>query len=152
MKDFGSKRLRISNANNNMVIGYTTGVYDMFHVGHLNILKRAKEQCDYLIVGVSTDELVQKEKNHQPIISFEDRCKIVAAIKYVDQVVPQFDKNKFKAWEKLHFNKMFVGSDWKGTEAWNGFEKQFSPLGVEIVYLSHTDGISSTMLREKLKK
>lgn len=135
-----------------MVIGYTTGVYDMFHVGHLNILRRAKEQCDYLIVGVSTDELVQHDKKKIPIISFEDRCAIVEAIKYVDKVVPQLDKNKLGAWEKYHFNKMIVGSDWKGTEAWNKFEKQFKPLGVEIVYLEYTDGISSTMLREKIRK
>ena len=131
-----------------MVIGYTTGVYDMFHIGHLNILRRAKEQCDYLVVGVSTDELVQKVKNKTPIIPFADRCEIVGAIKYVDKVVPQFDKNKMAAWEKYHFNKMFVGSDWKGTEAWNRFEEEFKPLGVEIVYLDHPDGISSTILRE----
>ena len=129
-------------------IGYTTGVYDMFHIGHLNILRRAKEQCDYLVVGVSTDELVQKVKNKTPVIPFADRCEIVGAIKYVDKVVPQFDKNKMAAWEKYHFNKMFVGSDWKGTEAWNRFEEEFKPLGVEIVYLDHTDGISSTILRE----
>ena len=135
-----------------MIIGYTTGVFDMFHIGHLNILRRAKEQCDFLIVGVSTDELVEHDKNKTPIISFENRCAIVEAIKYVDKVVPQPDKNKLGAWENYHFNKMFVGSDWKGTDAWNGFEKQFAPLGVEIVYLSHTDGISSTMLREKLNK
>lgn len=134
-----------------MVIGYTTGVYDMFHIGHLNILRRAKEQCDYLIVGVSTDELVQHDKNKTPIISFEDRCKIVEAIKYVDKVVPQIDKNKFAAWEQHKFHKMFVGSDWQGTDAWNKFEEQFKPLGVEIVYLQHTDGISSTILREKIK-
>lgn len=135
-----------------MIIGYTTGVYDMFHIGHLNILRRAKEQCDYLIVGVSTDELVQHEKNKTPIISFEERCSIVEAIRYVDEVVPQFDKNKLGAWEKYKFNKMFVGSDWKGTEAWNRFEEQFRPLGVDIIYLDHTDGISSTILREKIRK
>lgn len=133
-----------------MVIGYTTGVYDMFHIGHLNILKRAKEQCDYLIVGVSTDELVLNDKNKTPIIPFEDRCSIVKSIKYVDEVVSQPDKNKLAAWEKYHFNKMFVGSDWKGSIAWNNFEKQFVPLGVEIIYLDHTDGISSTILRGKL--
>lgn len=133
-----------------MVIGYTTGVYDMFHIGHLNILRRAKEQCDYLVVGVSTDELVQKDKNKTPIIPFAERYAIVEAIKYVDKVVPQFDKNKMAAWEKYHFNKMFVGSDWKGTDAWNRFEEEFKPLGVEIVYLDHTDGISSTILREKI--
>ena len=133
-----------------MVIGYTTGVYDMFHIGHLNILKRAKEQCDYLIVGVSTDELVLSDKNKRPIIPFEDRCTIVESIKYVDKVVPQPDKNKFGAWEKYHFHKMFVGSDWKGTPQWNQFEAEFAPVGVEIVYLDHTDGISSTILRDRL--
>ena len=135
-----------------MIIGYTTGVFDMFHIGHLNIMKRAKAQCDYLIVGVSTDELVQQEKNKAPIIPFADRCAILEAIRYVDRVVPQPDKNKFAAWERYHFNKMFVGSDWKGTEAWNRFEEQFAPVGVEIVYLDHTDGISSTILRDKLNK
>lgn len=134
-----------------MVIGYTTGVFDMFHIGHLNVLRRAKAQCDYLIVGVSTDELVQHDKRKTPIIPFADRCAIVEAIRFVDQVVPQFDKNKLGAWERYNFNKMFVGSDWKGSEAWNGFEKQFQPLGVEIIYLDHTDGISSSLLREKLK-
>ena len=135
-----------------MVIGYTTGVFDMFHIGHLNILRRAKEQCDFLIVGVSTDELVKRDKKKSPIIPFENRCKIVEAIKYVDKVVPQTDKNKLAAWEKYKFDKMFVGSDWRGTEAWNQFEEQFKPLGVEIVYFSHTDGISSTILREIICK
>lgn len=134
------------------LIGYTTGVYDMFHIGHLNIIKRAKEQCDYLIVGVSTDELVKREKNKSPIIPFVERVAIVESIKYVDKVVPQEDKNKFGAWEKYHFNKMFVGSDWKGSDAWINYEKQFAPLGVEIVYLDHTDGISSTILRNRLNE
>lgn len=135
-----------------MIIGYTTGVYDMFHIGHLNILKRAKEQCDYLIVGVSTDELVQHDKHKTPIIPFIERCAIVQAIKYVDKVVPQLDKNKLAAWEKYKFKKMFVGSDWQGTPQWKEFERQFAPLGVEIVYLKHTDGISSTTLRAKILK
>ena len=147
------KRLiRIKLINTTMIIGYTTGVFDMFHIGHLNILRRAKEQCDYLIVGVSTDELVEKDKHKTPIISYENRSAIVESIKYVDKVVPQIDKNKFAAWQKYHFNKMFVGSDWKGTEVWNRFEEQFKPVGVEIVYLSHTDGISSTLLREIINK
>lgn len=133
-----------------MVIGYTTGVYDMFHIGHLNILRRAKEQCDFLIVGVSTDELVQHDKNKIPIIPFVERCAIVESIKYVDQVVPQTNKDKFSAWEKYHFNKMFVGSDWQGTPVWQKFEEQFAPIGVEIIYLSHTDGISSSILRNKI--
>lgn len=132
------------------VIGYTTGVYDLFHVGHLNILRRAKEMCDYLIVGVSTDELVQHEKHKKPIEPFEDRVEIVKAIRYVDEVVPQFNKNKLEAYEKYQFDIMFVGSDWKGTDAWNTYEQQFGPLGVEIVYLPHTDGISSTILTNML--
>ena len=133
-----------------MVIGYTTGVFDMFHIGHLNILRRAKEQCDFLVVGVSTDELVKQDKNKTPIIPFEERCAIVAAIRYVDKVVSQPDKNKFAAWKKYHFQKMFVGSDWQGTPQWLKFEEEFKSVDVEIVYLDHTDGISSTILREKL--
>ena len=134
-----------------MVIGYTTGVFDMFHIGHLNIIRRAKEQCDYLIVGVSTDELVLQEKGKLPVIPFAERAAIVEAIKYVDKVVTQPDKNKFGAWEKYHFHKMFVGSDWQGTPQWQEFEEQFEPLGVEIVYLSHTDGVSSTLLTQFIK-
>ena len=134
-----------------MVIGYTTGVYDMFHIGHLNVIRKAKEQCDYLIVGVSTDELVLKEKNKVPVIPFEERLEIVAAIKYVDAVVPQTSKDKKAAWEKYKFNKMFVGSDWQGTPQWIKFEQEFAPLGVEIVYLPHTDGISSTQLTNLIK-
>ncbi len=135
-----------------MIIGYTTGVYDMFHIGHLNLLRRAKEQCDYLIVGVSTDELVLKEKNKLPIIPYKDRVEIVSSIKYVDEVVPQVDKNKLGAYLKMNkkFQIMFVGSDWKGTPQWKKYEEEFAPYGVKIVYLSHTDGISSTILREKL--
>ncbi len=137
-----------------MVIGYTTGVYDMFHIGHLNILERAKSQCDYLIVGVSTDELVEHEKHKRPVVSFEDRCRIVEAIRYVDEVVPQIDKDKLAAYHRLpmKFHKMFVGSDWQGSVAWQRYEEQFAPYGVEIVYLPHTDGISSTILREKINQ
>lgn len=131
-------------------VGYTTGVFDMFHVGHLNILKRAKEQCDYLIVGVSTDELVEHDKHKTPIIPFADRARIVQAVRYVDQVVPQPNKDKFAAWKALHFDVMFVGSDWQGSPQWVEFERQFAPVGVDIVYLPHTDGISSTLLRDKI--
>ena len=134
------------------IIGYTTGVYDMFHIGHLNILEKAKSMCDYLIVGVSTDELVQKEKNKTPVIPYVERAEIVSSIRYVDQVVPQENKNKKEAWEKYHFDKMFVGSDWQGTPQWKKFEEEFAPLGVEIVYLPHTDGISSTQLTAFIKK
>lgn len=134
------------------IIGYTTGVYDMFHIGHLNVIKKAKEYCDYLIVGVSTDELVQNEKNKIPVIPYEERAAIVSSLKYVDKVVPQLDKNKMAAWELYHFDKMFVGSDWQGTLQWQKFEEQFAPLGVEIVYITHTDGISSTKLTKVIKR
>ena len=135
-----------------MVIGYTTGVYDMFHIGHLNVIRNARMQCDYLIVGVSTDELVLKEKNKRPVICYEERADIVGSLKYVDKVVPQFNKDKFSAWKELKFNKMFVGSDWKGSPQWDEYEKQFKTVNVEIVYLPHTDGISSTKLSDFIKK
>lgn len=135
-----------------MVIGYTTGVYDMFHIGHLNILRRAKEQCDYLIVGVSTDELVKDYKHKMPVIPFEQRKAIVESIKYVDKVVPQTSMNKFIAWQELHFDVMFHGDEWKGTELYNKYERELAQVGTKIIYLSHTEGVSSSILREKLKK
>lgn len=131
-------------------IGYTTGVYDMFHVGHLNILRRAKEQCDYLIVGVSTDELVRSYKHKTPVIPFAQRCEIVGAIKYVDRVVPQTSMDKMKAYGELHFDVLFHGSDWKGTDMYNAIVEEFSRIGVDVVFLPHTDGISSTLIREKI--
>lgn len=135
-----------------MIIGYTTGVFDMFHVGHLNILRRAKEQCDYLIVGVSTDEVVESYKHHIPIIPYEQRAAIVEAIKYVDEVVPQTSMNKTEFLRQRHFDIMFHGDEWKGTDLYNQYEKEFEQYGAKIVYLSHTDGISSTMLRETVRK
>lgn len=135
-----------------MVIGYTTGVFDMFHIGHLNILRRAKEQCDFLIVGVSTDEVVESYKNKKPFIKFEERIAIVEAIKYVDKVVPQSSMDKVKAWEQLHYDVLFHGSDWKGSEMYNKMETDLNLRGVKVVFFPHTDGISSTILREKLNK
>ena len=132
-----------------MIIGYTTGVYDLFHIGHLNLLKKAKLECDYLIVGVTVDELVAY-KNKKAVIPFEERIEIVRAIKYVDHVVPQEDMNKMDAWKKLKFNKMFVGSDWKDTPKWNQIQNEFSDLGVEIVYFPYTKGVSSTLINTTL--
>ena len=137
-------------ANKKYKIGYTTGVYDMFHIGHLNIVARAKEMCETLIVGVTTDELCYKRKNKYPIICEADRMAIVGAIRYVDKVVPQVDMDKVKAVKELGADAVFVGSDWKGTDAWNKYEKEFAEVGCTVVYLDHTDGISSTLLREKL--
>ncbi|MBS4179144.1 adenylyltransferase/cytidyltransferase family protein [Lederbergia citrea] len=132
-------------------IGYTTGVFDLFHVGHLNILKKAKEQCEYLIVGVSTDELVQEYKNKLPVIPYYERIEIVEGIKYVDKVVPQMNRDKFSAWNNFQFNVMFVGDDWKGNPLFNEVEKKFNHVGVDIVYFPYTKGVSSTELKQKLK-
>lgn len=132
-------------------IGYTTGVYDVFHIGHLNILRRAKEQCEHLIVGVTTDELCHQRKNKYPIIPQQDRMEIVKAIRYVDEVVPQTDMDKLEAVKKCGADVVFVGSDWKGTPAWEQYEKDFAQVGCEVVYLDHTDGISSTIVGERLR-
>ena len=130
-------------------IGYTSGVYDMFHIGHLNILKRAKEQCDYLVVGVTTDELAQY-KNKKAIIPFEERLAIVEAIRYVDKAVPQENMNKLEACKKYNADVIFVGDDWKGTDKWNRIEQELATIGAEVVYFPYTKGTSSTILREKL--
>ncbi len=132
-------------------IGYTTGVFDLFHIGHLNLLKKAKSQCEYLIVGVTTDELVAY-KHKQAVIPFQERIQIIEAIRYVDEAVPQTSMDKISAWENYHFNVMFVGDDWKGTSKWQEYERQFHELGVDIVYFPYTKGVSSTLLNETLNK
>ena len=133
-------------------IGYTTGVFDMFHIGHLNILKRAKEQCDYLIVGVTTDETVESYKHKTPVIKFEERMAIVEAIKYVDEVVPQATMDKMAAYRTLKFDVLFHGSDWKGSSMYDNIVKELAEVGVDVVFLPHTEGISSTLIREKANK
>ncbi|MBO0992543.1 adenylyltransferase/cytidyltransferase family protein [Bacillus sp. SD088] len=132
-------------------IGYTTGVFDLFHVGHLNILRKAKDQCDYLIVGVSTDELVKEYKQKSPVIPYHERLEIIEGIKYVDKVVPQLDRNKLSAWEQIQFDIMFVGDDWKGSPLFSEVERKLSQVGVEIVYFPYTKGVSSTLVKEKMK-
>lgn len=133
-------------------IGYTTGVYDMFHIGHLNILRRAKELCDYLIVGVTTDALCLQNKNKLPVICEAERVAIVESIRYVDRVVLQENMDKLSAVEKYGADAVFVGSDWKGTPQWEQYEKELASVGCAVVYLSHTDGISSTVLRERMNR
>lgn len=133
-------------------IGYTTGVFDMFHIGHLNIIRRAKEMCDYLIVGVTTDNLCLQRKKKLPVIREEDRISIVEAIKYVDRVVRQDHMDKLSAVKEFNVDAVFVGSDWKGTAAWNQYEKEFAEVGCTVVYLDHTEGISSSILRERLNQ
>lgn len=132
-------------------VGYTTGVFDLFHVGHLNIIKRAREMCDFLIVGVTTDELVSY-KDARVVIPYNERLQIIESIKYVDKAVPQKTMDKMEAWRKFQFDVMFVGSDWQGTERWNAYEKEFLEVGVDIIYFPYTTGTSSTRLREALCK
>ena len=131
-------------------VGYTSGVYDMFHIGHLNILQRAKDMCETLVVGVTTDDLCYSRKKKYPIICEADRKAIVSAIRYVDKVVDQADMDKFNMIKSIGADAVFVGSDWKGTPSWDNYERQFAEIGCTVVYLDHTDGISSTILREKL--
>jgi glycerol-3-phosphate cytidylyltransferase len=133
-----------------MVVGYTTGVFDMFHVGHLNIIKEAKSKCDYLIVGVSTDELVSEYKNKIPIIPFKDRSEIVASIKYVDKVIPQTHRNKEIQFDELKFDIMFVGDDWKGSPLFAKTEQYLKTRGASVVYFPYTQGVSSTHFRDVL--
>ena len=133
-------------------IGYTQGVFDMFHVGHLEILKKAKERCDYLIVGVSTDELVWEYKHKHPIIPLSDRIEIVSAIKYVDKVVVQENMDKFAAWEKLGYNALFHGDDWKNSSIYEEAQKRLSEVGVDVIFLPHTPGISTTIITEIVSK
>ena len=129
------------------VIGYTTGVFDMFHVGHLNILKQARSQCDHLIVGVTTDEVAASRKGRRPIVPLLERIEIVQNVRYADDVVPQASMDKMEAWNNLKFDVMFVGDDWRGTDKWNALEAEFAALGVGIVYFPYTQHTSSTQLR-----
>ncbi|WP_113907273.1 adenylyltransferase/cytidyltransferase family protein [Aliidiomarina celeris] len=134
-----------------MIIGYTTGVFDLFHIGHLNLLRNAKAMCDKLIVGITTDELVAY-KNKKSVICFEERMEIVRSIKYVDAVVPQEHMDKLDAWSKLKFDVMFVGDDWYQSDKWQDLEEQFKVVGVRIVYFPYTKGTSSTLINDVLRK
>lgn len=133
-----------------MIIGYTAGVYDLFHVGHLNLLKNAKGLCDKLIVGVTVDELVSYKGKHA-MIPFEDRIEIVRCCKYVDAAVPQYDMDKLTACKKLGANMLFVGDDWYGTEKWREYESEFSANNIKIIYFPYTKGVSSTKITQALQ-
>lgn len=133
-------------------IGYTTGVFDLFHIGHLNILRRAKDMCCYLIVGVSTDELVWEYKNKKPVIPYVERVAIVEAIRYVDKVVVQVNRDKMAAFEKYKFDAMFVGDDWKSNKLFIKLEQQLNKWGAKLVYLPYTNNVSSTLLNKVLEK
>ncbi len=133
-----------------MVIGFTDGVYDMFHVGHLNMIEACKKRCDYLIVGVHSDEIVESYKHRKTVINEEDRCRIIAALKVVDKAVINRTRDKLELFRLYGFNKIFIGDDWKGTERWNNFEKILAEVGVTVEYIPYTQGISTTMIRQKL--
>jgi len=134
-----------------MVIGYTSGVYDLFHIGHLNLLRNAKGMCDKLIVGVTTDELVGY-KGKQSVIPHSERMEIVREMRHVDSVVSQENMDKFEMWKKLKYDVMFVGDDWYASDKWEELEKQFKEVGVRIVFFPYTKGTSSTLLNATLKK
>ena len=131
-------------------VGYTSGVFDLFHIGHLNVLRNAKTHCKKLIVGVTDDELV-RYKNKKSVIPFVERIEIVKHIDFVDEVVCQSDMNKMSMWRKLKFDVMFVGDDWKGTDKWNNIEEQFSKINVDLIYFPYTKGTSSTLINSTLE-
>jgi len=134
-----------------IVVGYTSGVYDLFHIGHLNLLKNAKGLCDKLIVGVTSDELVAY-KDKKAVIPHQERMEIVRNIRHVDAVVPQNDMDKFKMWERLKFDVMFVGDDWFETDKWKELDQKFKEVGVKIIYFPYTQGTSSTLINQTLTK
>lgn len=131
-------------------IGYTDGVYDLFHVGHLNMIQTAKQHCEYLIVGVHGDDVVEEYKHHKPIINENDRRRIIESIKGVDWAVINRFRDKLKLWELYHFDVVFIGDDWKGTDRWNNFEKVLAQYNVDVVYVPYTQGISTTEIRGKI--
>jgi len=133
------------------IIGFTAGAFDMFHVGHLNLLKNAKSQCDYLIVGVNSDELIESYKKKKAIVPLEERMQIVQAIRYVDEIIPVDSLDKEIIWKQKHYDLLFIGDDWKGNERWIQTEKVMAKHGVKVIYLPYTTGTTSTMLREKLE-
>ncbi|WJJ97091.1 adenylyltransferase/cytidyltransferase family protein [Algibacter luteus] len=132
------------------IVGYTSGVYDLFHIGHLNLIKNAKGLCDKLIVGVTSDELVAY-KNKKAVIGHQERMEIVRNIRHVDAVVPQNDMDKYKMWERLKFDVMFVGDDWFESDKWKELDEKFEAVGVKIIYFPYTKGTSSTLINETLK-
>ena len=133
-------------------LGYTQGTFDMFHIGHLKLLRNAKMQCEKLVVGVNADELVYQYKNKVPVINENERMEILRELRSVDEVVICHSLKKIDMWKQIHFDAIFIGDDWKGNDRWRQTEIDLAPLGAKVVYLKHTDGISSTLLRTKENK
>lgn len=132
------------------IVGFTAGTFDMFHIGHLNLIKNAKARCDYLIVGVNSDELVQEYKGKNVIVPLEERIEIIRALKYVDEVMRIDSLDKKLSWNQKHYNLLFIGDDWKGNPRWENTKKEMEQFGVQTIFLPHTEGTNSTLLREKL--
>lgn len=132
-------------------IGYTAGAFDMFHIGHLNLIRQAKQYCDILVVGVNSDQLIMDYKNKRTVICENERRDIVESIRDVDKAVIVSTLDKREAWKKYKFDVLFIGDDWKGSDRWNETEEYMRQLGVDVIYLSRTKGISSTEIREKLQ-
>lgn len=132
------------------VVGYAAGAYDLFHIGHLNILKHAKANCDHLIAGVVSDEMLQQNKGITPVITLAERMEIVRHIDFVDQVHAETLSDKLDTWEELRFDVFFKGDDWRGTEKGERLEREFAKVGVEVVYFPYTMSTSSTRLRGAL--
>lgn len=133
-----------------MVIGYTSGVFDLFHVGHVNLLRNAKSLCDRLIVGVTIDSLVEY-KFKKAVIPYEERLEIVRACRYVDVTVPQDSMDKLEAWHRYRFDIMFVGDDWFKTQKWIEIQRKLEEVGVRLVYFPYTHTTSSTLINETLE-
>lgn len=128
-------------------VGYTQGVFDMFHIGHLNLLLNAKKMCKHLIVGVNSDKLVSEYKNKIPIIKESDRRSIIDNIKPVDESFIATTLDKIAIWNNIHFNAIFIGDDWKGNPRWENTQTELSKIGVDVVFIPYTNGICSTDLR-----
>lgn len=134
------------------IIGFTAGTFDMFHIGHLNLLKNAYSRCDYLIVGVNSDKLVEEYKGKKAIIPLEERMEIVRALRFVDEVMQIDSLDKKISWKQKHYDLLFIGDDWKGNPRWESTVKEMNDVGVKTIFLPHTEGTNSTLLREKLKE
>ena len=131
-------------------IGYTTGVFDLFHKGHVNFLKAAKKFCDFLIVGVTTDELAKQEKIKTPIINLEDRIDVLSACKYVDLAIPHNNSDKIQMWYRLKYEILLIGDDWYGSPSYNVFEEQLKEKGVKLIYIPYTRGVSTSTIQERI--
>lgn len=135
---------------NEKIIGFTAGTFDMFHIGHLNLIKNAKARCDYLIVGVNSDQLVQEYKKKEVIVPLEERMEIIRSLRFVDEVMRIDSLDKKISWNKRHYHILFIGDDWKGNPRWEATAEEMKQYGVETVFLPHTEGTNSTLLRDKL--